>query len=418
MPVTQVSDINDRIIFTETMQMALKGNMGLMGSILVTQGAIAVAGTMPRSGAEAIGETIRIGYWGTLGPFEANAEGSSPTPKKVGQGYEDATIARASLAFEGSRWAQGLAAVAEDEDPIEVMAKATATEARRYMDSAMIASGSGSALVYDLYNASSPHYLTYSDVVTGKAKKLGDEQTDGIVAMVLHSLVAADLANQMDSAGRPILATPAEGSVPRVAGVPILMSDRMPLTGSTMGTVTHTGTGSATYVLAVDDATKLGPWDLVIETLSTGECGTATIKFSVDGGNTWSAAITTSATGVATYLKDTQDTTGTVDSLVGNNGETGLKITFTSDTGDDLVDGDTYTSTANLCCESQIWLRGAGAYWYNEQALELKLDGDILEDTTIGAAHLYGTPHVYRRRLNGTRPGVLRIKTNARGFVG
>ena len=161
------------------------------------------------------------------------------------------------------------------------------------------------------------------------------------------------------------------------------------------------------------DVTKLGPWQLAIEVITTGECGTATIRFSTDGGNTWSAAIATSATGVATSLVDTA-----ADSLVGNNGATGVSVTFTSAGGNDLVDGEFYRSTANLCCESQIWMPGAGVYWYNEQALSMKEDEDILEDTKLGAMHLYSVPLVYRRRNGGSRPGVLRLRSNVSSFVG
>lgn len=241
--------------------------------------------------------------------------------------------------------------------------------------------------------------------------------------MACHSLVAADLSIQTDANGRQYLADPRSDMMAgRVVGIPLVVSDRMPLTGSTMSTMvgpyttalgTDAGSGSATYTIAVTDVTKMGPWQLVIEVITTGECGTATIRFSTDGGNTWSAAIATAATGLATSLEDTA-----VDSLVGNNGKTGVSVTFTSGGGNDLVDGDFYRSTANLCCESQIWMPGAGVYWYNEDALGMKEDDDILEDTTIGAMHLYSVAHVYRRRNGGARPGVLRLRSNVSSFIG
>ena len=411
MAVTETSDIFVPEILTDSVQGAFKGKNALMGSILVSSGAVLVSGTMPQSGRDVIGTTVRMPYFGTIPKFAVNAEGSSPTLQEIKSAYEDATIARYSLAFEASAWARG-AGMITGMDPYDEATRQMMLRAEQCVDEQLVAAGRGSALLEDLYSATVPHYMDFADIGLARARKLGDEQGD-IVAMVVHSLIHGDLLTKKDSTGRPILAMPQDGSVPRVGGIPLLISDRMPLNGSTMGTVTHTGTGSATYVLAVADATLLGPWDLVIEVLTTGECGAATLKFSVDGGNTWSATLTSAATTVALPLIDTA-----TDSLVGNNGQTGLTVTFTSGVGDDLVDGDTYTSTANLCCESQIWSRGAGAFWYNADALGLKTEQDILEDTSIGAMHLYGCAHMYRRRAGGTRPGVVRIRTNVSHFVG
>lgn len=425
MSVTESTDLDlGREILTMEVREAIKGKMGLLGSILATGGAVAFEGSMPESGRDAIGKTVRIPYWGWLGEFAANAEGSSPTPMKVGMTYEDATVARASLAFETSAWAKGLAAVNQTSDPFRVASEQAAASAKRYMDRAMLTAGHGSPLVSAHYSATVPHYLNYFDLLSGKAEKLGDEDSE-IVAMAVHSLVAAEFAAQADATGRPLLTAPQDGSVQRIAGIPVIMSDRMPLNGSTAGTTygpfttaygSSAGSGSATSpTIAVKSGSEaeLGPWRVVIEILSTGELGTATFRFSTDGGNTWSAALTTGATGVAKDLTDTA-----TDSLVGNNGKTGLTLTMTSGAGDDVVDGEFYWATMNLCCESQIWLRGAGAYWYNEAALELLLDRDILEHTDIGAMHLYGAPHVYRRRVGGTRPGVMRFTSNVRNFIG
>jgi len=421
MTVTSRTDLLVPEIVTDAVRGAVKGRLGLINSIFVTQGAVKVVPTMPKRGRAAIGSTVRVPYWGSIGDFEDRTESQSPTPQKIAMTYEDGTVARKSIAFEVSTWAQGAADASGLEDPVQVLADECAKSAQRAMDSAMITAGAASPLLYSLYSATVPHYMTWADVLTGKSIKLGDEAGD-IVGMAVHSLVAAGLASQTDANGRPILSDPQVGQVQRVAGIPVVISDRMPLTGSTMGTMTGpfttaggsgAGTSSATYTIAVTDVTKMGPWQLVIEVLSTGECGAATIRFSTDNGGTWSAAITTSATTVATSLEDTA-----VDSLVGNNGKTGVSVTFTSGAGDDLVDGDFYRSTANLCCESQIWLPGAGTFWYNEDALGLKEDSDILEDTDLGAMHLYYVAHVYRRRNGGSRPGVLRLRSNAPSFIG
>lgn len=421
MAVTQSTDIYDPVIITDAVRGFLKGKMGLMGSVLVTSGAVRVNGTMPMRGRQAIGKSIKMPYWGIMGDFEDLTESQSPTPQKIAMNSEDATVARASIAFEVSTWAQGQANSAGFENPVDIQAQACAERAKRKMDSIMIKTGQDSPLLVSDYSATVPNYMTWQKVLRAKANKLGDE-SPAIVAMVVHSLVAADLASQTDSNGRPILSDPKVGEAQTVSGIPILISDRMPLTGSTMSTLvgpyttatgTSAGSGSATYTISVSDVTKLGPWNLVVKVEGTGECGTSKIKFSTDGGNTWSASITTAASGAATSLVDTA-----VDSLVGNNGETGVSVTFTSGSGNDFTDGEFYRSNANLCCESQIWMPGAGAFWYNEAALGLKTDVDILEDTDLGAMHLYYAAKVYRRRDGGSRPGVLRIKTNAGGFIG
>lgn len=422
MAVTSSTDLVRTQIMTDAVRGALKGKLGLMDSVLVSSGAIRVFPTMPRRGRRAIGTTIRVPYWGALGDFESRTESESPTPQKIAMTYEDGTVTRQSLAFEVSAWGRGQADAEGFDDPVQVLSEEAAKSAKRAMDKAMVTAAQTSPLLHSIYNASSPKYLTWQEVLKSMSIKMGDE-SPGVVGIAVHSLVAADLSVQTDAQGRQYLADPrSEMMAGRVVGIPLIVSDRMPLTGSSMSTMvgpyttalgSTAATGTATFTIAVTDVTKMGPWQLVIEVLSTGECGTATIRFSTDGGNSWSAPIVTAATGTATSLEDSA-----VDSLVGNNGKTGVSVTFTSGSGNDLVDGEFYRSTPNLCCESQIWMPGAGVYWYNEDALGMKEDEDILEDTVLGAMHLYGVAHCYRRRNGGARPGVLRLRSNVSNFIG
>jgi hypothetical protein len=422
MAVTSSTDLYEPEIVTDAVRGALKGKLGLMGSVFVSGGAVRVAGNMPERGREAIGKTVRMPYWGILGDFEDLSESQSPTPQKVRQGYEDATVGRASISFETSTWARGSAAASGFEDPYAVLGEEAGNSAQRKMDAAMIAAGATSPLLYNFFNATTPRYVVWGDLVRALSIKMGDE-SPAMVGMSCHSLVAADLTVQTDANGRQYLADPRANMIAdRVVGVPLVMSDRTPLTSSTMGstfgpyttkTGTTDGSGSATVALSVTDVSQLGPWEVAIKVATTGEAGTAAIQFSTDGGNTWSEAIATAATTVALPLVDTA-----ADSLVGRNGKTGLSLTVTSASGDDLVAGEYYRATPILCCESQIWMPGAGGFWYNEDALRLKQDEDIQEDTYLGAMHLYYVAHVYRRRNGGARPGVLRIKSNVRNFIG
>jgi hypothetical protein len=188
------------------------------------------------------------------------------------------------------------------------------------------------------------------------------------------------------------------------------VSDRVPLDGSTMGTVAPTGTSPPVATLAVADAGKMGPWNLVLDCLVGGAHGTATFRFSVDGGNTWSATITTTTAGAAIALTDTN-----IDSLVGNDGETGLTVAFAAGT---FNADNQWVSTANLSVSTLLLQKDALSFWYNAQRLGAKTDIDILEDTDLFAMHLYYVAHRYRRRRMGKRTGVVRIKHNVKNYIG
>jgi hypothetical protein len=395
-------------VLADTVRGMFAKKTAIIDSPLVSSGAVAVNGTLA-NGRAVLGKTVQVPYFGTLGEFEDRSESQSASIVKVGSTRETATVVRGSLAFEVSYSAQNLGT---DVNPYEEHARQIMEAARRRMDKQLVTAGHGSALVYDLYSTSTPHYLSYQDIVRAKAQKLGDEQ-EGIVAMVVHSLVAGDLAAQVDSVGRPLLTQPQDGTVVRIAGIPILVSDSVSLASSDMGAVAGTGTAPPAVTLAVADAGKMGPWSLVIDVVSIAAGaapGQATFRFSTDGGNTWSATMTTPAHSTATALTDTA-----VDSLVGNNGETGLTWSIANA---EMSADNAYTATALLKCESQIWTRGAAAFWYDQAGLELLTDKDILEHTDIAAMHLYSVAHMYRRRRGGTRPGVVRVCTNASGFIG
>jgi hypothetical protein len=241
--------------------------------------------------------------------------------------------------------------------------------------------------------------------------KFGDE-SDAVVAMVTHSQAIADLATMYNAKGDPLLVETVqegqEGVVRRTfGGVPLEVSDSVPLDGSTMGTVTPSGT---TPPVATLTGTPTGPWNLVVECVLGGAHATATVRFSTDGGNTWSATLTTLGVGVALALTDTA-----VDSMVGVDGETGISIAFAAGTFN--ADND-WKSNANLCVTSMMLQPESCAFWFNADRLGMKTDVDIAEDTDLFAMHLYYVSHMYRRRRMGKRPGVVVIKHNVRNFVG
>lgn len=410
MALTINTDMIDVQVLMDVVRGEFKGKNAFMGSNFVSGGAVRVAGTMPASGASAIAKKIDIPYFGTIGEFASNPDGSSVTPSKIGQGLEQATIARYSLAAEVSRWAQGVGALDPSVgDPYQEAARQIMVAATRAMDLIMVTEFATTPLVLDVYSATTPVYLDW-DLVQDATTLWGDEQ-DNIVGMTLHSQARADVAKLKNAQGEPmLLVDQKEGqqSVTRFAGVPLVMSDRMPLTGSSMSSPMGESTSQPDITLA---GTPKGPYKLLIKiTVGGASDGTAKFKFSVDGGNIYSAEMTVPNGGGAIALTDTA-----TDSLVGNNGATGITATFTNGT---YTLNAEFKSIAILKVTTLIAQQDAGAFWYNANALGLKSDEDILADANITASHLYHAPKLYRRRRGGTRPGVVAIKHNVRGYVG
>jgi len=195
------------------------------------------------------------------------------------------------------------------------------------------------------------------------------------------------------------------GPLDTFAGLKIVTSDRLPITGSTMSTVVSTGTSPPVATLA---GTPLGPWRLQIDAL-TGSATTITFRFSVDNGNTWSGTVTALDDGVPVALIDPAN-----DSVIGRNGATGLTVAFAAGTfnADNL-----YTSNAQMKATSILLKRNALAFWFNQSLLTLQTDKDIRRDTNEAAMHLYGAPHRYVRRPGGTKAGVAHVVHNVSSFV-
>lgn len=421
MALTNKDDMLDPQILLDALRGELRSKKAFLGSILVSQGAVIVSPGMPKGGPGAIGKKIDIPYFGRLGKFVNNPDGSAITPTKLGQVLEQATVARASLAAETTTWAQGVGQVDSAlGDPHAEAARQIMEEAEEFMDAAMVTEFKTTPLVKNVYSATSPVYGTWD--LSIQARTLWGDQQDGIVAMVVHSQSAADMATEKNGKGEPMLMLKeGAGGTMTYNGVPLLVSDNVPLDGSTMEPFVPTGTTPPAITLA---GTPLGPWKLQIKITTSGlSNGTAKFQFSTDGGSTWSAIYTVPNGGGAFVLDDSStslvaDVNGERpdDSLVGNNGRTGITATFANGTYN--VDGQ-YKSVANLCVTDMMLQKGAGGFWYNAQRLGLKSDDDILADADIIAAHLYHASKLYRRRRGpGTRPGCVLVKKNVRGYTG
>jgi hypothetical protein len=411
MAITVLSDVFNPEILVEAVQGEFNQKKAFMDSLLVRTGALTVNGTMPESGRDAIGKQITVPYFGTLGEFANNPDGSAATPAKIQQVSEVSAITRDSMAFAVSRWAQGNAAVNPNVgDPYEESARQIKEAAIRAMDSRSITAAKAAGVyLKDVYSSTVPKTLDWDLVVDAKADGWGDEMSD-IVGMLIHSHTHKDLMKMKDGTGRPLWVKQIDssfsegGPIETWCGVPLIVSDRVPLDSSTMGAVTSSGT---TPPVATLTGTPLGPWKLVIDCMLSHASDTL-IRFSTDGGNTWSANIAATDSGTPVALIDTN-----IDSLVGVNGKTGISVAFAAGTfnADNL-----WTATASLKVMTMLLKRGAMAFWFNQAALGLQTDENILDDTDIGAMHLYSVAHRYRRARGGTKAGVVQITHNVSGY--
>jgi len=402
MTITVATDVIDRQILTDAVQGRFAQKNALIGSALTSSGAISVEGTFPGQGRDVIGQQVEVPYFGTMPPFVSNPDGNSITPSKLGMASELGTVTRSSLAFQASRWARA----SGNADPYAEAARQSEVQATRRMEELIIASAATSPLLVDISSAGSD-VLTYDALVWALAEALGEDFVAG-AAVVAHPLTLAGLATQRDAAGNLQLTNAADGGVTRLFGIPVIGSGRTPKTTSAMGAVTSTGANPPVMTITGVplDAFKR----LVVECQVGGAHETATIRFSTDGGVTWSADLVTAGVDEALALTDTAN-----DSLVGVNGATGLSVAFAA--GAFNAD-NVWTAYTDFVTETQVYLPGAGAFWYNRAALAMKADEDILDDSTIGAMHLYGVAHTYRRRQSGHTPGVVRIRHKVKGYRG
>jgi hypothetical protein len=402
---TTKSDILIPELFVEAVQGAFAQRDAFAGASMLARTGAVVTNDSFSGDRNAIGNQVEVPYFGILGEFTPNADGTAVTPGKVSQTSEKATVSRDSLAFEVTRWGQN----AKGADTYAEAARQIVVAAARAMDKRLVdecvAPANGGGLVKAAYNATTPVYLDY-DLMTDAKMLWGDEQDD-IVGMVVHSTTFSDLYKLRDANGRPLISDPADGELPRFMGLPISVSDRLPTTGSSTSAVTSAGTSPPAVTLS---GTPLGAFSLkIILTVGGLSNGTAKFKFSLDGGSTYSAELTVPNGGGAIALTDTA-----VDSLVGVSGASGLTATFANGTYN--VD-NTYIATAKLKIRTVLLKRAALGFWYNRQALTLQTDKDVLMDSSIGAMHLYAAAIRYRRRNGGVKPGAVLIEHNVRGWI-
>lgn len=399
MAVTVLSDVFDPTLLTDTVQSRMAQQNVFKDSLFIASGAAIVVPSFT-GGKSTLGQTIDIPYFGGVGTFQENvADGAAAVPRAPAMTSEQATVTRDTLAFEITAWAQSSAS----DDPYEDATDSLMMSLSQQMDKRCVdAAAAAGALTSTTTGA-----LNYNKVIDGKAR-FRDDKRD-IVAMIIHSETERDLLKEADADGRPLLIpSQNDGGFSTFAGIPVGVSNRVPVTGSSMGAVTSTGATPPVVTLA---GTPSDAWDLHIDIVTGGlSDGTATFQFSTDDGTTVGGVHVVPSGGGAFILDESPQAAtaanSRADSLVGINGSTGITATFANGT---YSADNIYRAEANMTLTSLIVQRGAVAWWFNQALLRFLTDEDILSHTDIAAMHLYGVAKRYRRRVGGERTGVLSL---------
>lgn len=387
----------------DAVRIALSGKNVFMNSPLVATGAAVTMGNLG-AGANDIDTDISVPYLGVLGDYEQRNDGDDAVFKKVKTAKESATIQRWSLATGTTRLGNtsdgGIDLI--NELPGKMVESAGVCMDKRLLAAAVAAGG----LRRDVYNSGTPRYLDWELLIDAKTM-FGDEQQE-IAALAVSSKAFGDIQKQKDLQNRPLFipnanlqnGVPTNGIAGTYGGIPVVIRDSLPLSGS-MGTVVPGGTTPP--VLTVT-GTPFKAYDLRLRVTVGGAHGTAKFQFSTDGGVNWSADITTTTAGASISLVDSN-----VITIVGKNGTTGLTVAFAAGTFN--VD-NTYTVPPAVKQRSLLLKRNALAFWYNAAAAAPIVDYNASNDETRFYSHLYFVAHRYTIAPGGSLPGVLVLEHN------
>lgn len=217
MGTTLSTDLVVPEILSEAIQAEFAGMQLLLGS-----GAAVVSSTLP--GGVKGGKTIAVPYFDALGDMEDVPEGDALTPETLTMSEETAVVVHSGKAVELSYWAQ---LASEFANPYAEVARQFKELVLRRVDRALLDAafvGLPAAYILDLYNNSVPVTLDYNVLVDARLK-WGDEQND-IALLGVHSKVYGDLLKSKDTQGHPLLTTPLDSNIPKVAGIPVKVSDK------------------------------------------------------------------------------------------------------------------------------------------------------------------------------------------------
>lgn len=387
-------------LFDEAVQAAFQNKNAFLGSGLASTKVAIIKGTMPDSGPDVIGNQISVPYFELMGDFQdLGTDGSAITPQAIGMTKEQSTIKRAGLAFQITTWAR----MNPLGDVYQEAARQIVMAGQRRMDKALIDAATDTAtfsqgLLLDKFNATNPHLLDYDLMID--AKMQWRDWQDDIAALVVHSKTFANLLKLKDALGRPLISPDSvkDGLLPNFAGVPVVVSDRMPITGSTMGSVTSAGTSPPVITLSGVPDTAI---DLKIVCIVGGALGTWTLKWSLDNGNSYvqDGNFNPFVTSAATI--NLTDATGRQIGTVVINIATGTA------TNDNVWTASSINKHTSLICK-----KGALVFWYNASAMSLRTLPQPLSDSDIAALWMYFVGYRYKRLRGTPLPGIVQIRHN------
>ena len=223
MPTTTRSNLVIPEILADAVAAGWPNRIALYGSAAVVE-----SSTLPESARG--GDTLKVPLFGSIGEFDDVAEGVALTPATLTMTSETSTVQRAGKAVEMTTWAQMAAMYA---DPYAEASRQIIEGARRKFDSALIskAAAPGTGGMGAIDHDASTATISY-DAIVDALYKWGDDNND-VAAFVVHSKIARDLRKVKDSNGLPLFADPQGGGLPSVLGLPLIVSDRVPvITGS------------------------------------------------------------------------------------------------------------------------------------------------------------------------------------------
>jgi HK97 family phage major capsid protein len=216
MAVTTRSDLIIPEILADAVRAAWPDRVALKGTPAVVE-----SPTLP--GGVRGGDTVRIPYFNAIGEFDDVAEGVALTPVNITMTSQTATVRRAGKAVEMTTWAELSARYA---DPYAELARQLVEGATRMFDSALIAAANATGIGQTTVDRSTGT-ITY-DAIVDALDTFGDAQVD-VAAVVVHSKVLGDLRRTRDANGLPLFVDAQQGGLPKVLGLPLIVSDRAPV---------------------------------------------------------------------------------------------------------------------------------------------------------------------------------------------
>jgi hypothetical protein len=220
MPVTTVNDLIIPEILADAIQAAWPNRIALEGTSAVVE-----SPTLP-GGAKG-GTKVKVPYFEIIGELDDVDEDEELPSVKLTMTSEEATVRRSGKRLPISVLAEMSARYA---DPYAEIARQFRQATKRRFDAALIAAANASGAGQTTVDRSS-ETITY-DAIVDALSAFGDAQLD-IAAVVVHSKVLADLRKLKDLGGLPIFVDAQQGGLPKVLGLPIINSDRVPTVSGT-----------------------------------------------------------------------------------------------------------------------------------------------------------------------------------------